>query len=54
MIFLILFAQNTTNGVDCYDFEIQAHVNVLSSHRRNIFLGVSLCYAIALKELEYS
>ena len=54
MIFLILFARNTTKGIDCYDCEIQAHVNVLSSHKRNVSLGVSLCYAIALKELEYS
>ena len=41
------------NGVDCYDCEIQTLVNVLCSHRGDISLGISLCYDIALKKLEF-
>ena len=37
------------NGVDCYDCEIQTHVNALWSHRRDMSLCMISCHAITLK-----
>ena len=39
-------------SVDCYDCEIQTHVNALCSHRRGISLCMISRYDIALKLLD--